>query len=358
MAADYSRVHRLLKIVTLIQGGGGWTPRRLSQECGTTERTIYRDLKMLEGAGIPYFYDEEKKTYAVRKDFFLPPVQLTLEESLALAALAEHVGGREQVPFTEAAARGIAKVRGQLPTAIRDELERIESTISIHLAAANPPEAAADVYAVVRFALSRRRALRCEYESIAGDGKKNNVQASAKDGIFLFNPYALFFGQRAWYAVGHHDGRHEVRCLKLTRFTRCELTDQTYTIPKDFSLNTHLGDAWRMIRGSKSHEVELEFDRTFAETIADTHWHRTQEVIWREDESIVFRCTVDGLDEIVWWVLSMGPHCVVRKPAELAGRVAEMAKQVYSLYREHADEGTPAAVPGDARTPRAKRRPR
>src|SRR3954466_16318294 len=88
MAADYSRVHRLLKILTLIQGGGGWTPRRLSQECGTTERTSYRDLKMREAAGIPYFFDEEIMRYAVRKDFFLPPVQLTLEESLALAALA------------------------------------------------------------------------------------------------------------------------------------------------------------------------------------------------------------------------------------------------------------------------------
>src|SRR5688572_31735726 len=126
MAADYGRSHRLLKILTLIQGGGGgWTPRRLAQECDTTERTIYRDLKLLEGAGIPYFFDEERKTYAVRRDFFMPPVQLTFEESLALAALADHVGAREQVPFTDAAARGIAKVRGQLPAAIRDELEKI-----------------------------------------------------------------------------------------------------------------------------------------------------------------------------------------------------------------------------------------
>lgn len=201
MAADYSRVHRLLKILTLIQGGGGggWTPRRLAHECGTTERTIYRDLKMLEGAGIPYFFDDEKKTYAVRKDFFLPPVQLTLEEALALTALAEQVGGKEQVPFTDAAARGIAKVRGQLPSSIRDEVEKIESNISIRLAAANPPEAAADVYAVVRFALSQRHALRCEHESIAGNAKNNGKAIGRhanndKNGVFTFRPYALFFG--------------------------------------------------------------------------------------------------------------------------------------------------------------------
>lgn len=40
---------------------------------------------------------------------------------------------------------------------------------------------------------------------------------------------------------------------------------------------------------------------------------------------MIFRCKVDGLDEIVWWILSMGPHCVVNKPPELADRVGELA---------------------------------
>src|ERR1700722_5052455 len=102
MAVDYSRIHRLLKILTLIQGSKGWTPKRLALECSTTERTIYRDMKMLEGGGIPYFFDEDAKGYSIHRNFFLPPVQLTLDEALALAALAQHVGGNEQVPFLKA----------------------------------------------------------------------------------------------------------------------------------------------------------------------------------------------------------------------------------------------------------------
>lgn len=66
-----------------------------------------------------------------------------------------------------------------------------------------------------------------------------------------------------------------------------------------------------MIRGKKAYKVELVFDAAFAETISDTHWHRTQQVDWQDDDSIVFRCKVDGLDEIVWWIMSMGPHCTV-----------------------------------------------
>jgi predicted DNA-binding transcriptional regulator YafY len=123
-----------------------------------------------------------------------------------------------------------------------------------------------------------------------------------------------------------------VRCLKLSRFEKIQLTDLAYEVPRGFSVQKHLGNAWRMIRGEKSYTVELEFDVEFAETVADTLWHPTQEVIWNDDGSILFRCTVDGLDEIVWWVLSMGPHCVVKKPGELAKRVSELAAATAGKY--------------------------
>lgn len=328
MPADYSRIHRLLKILTLIQGGDGWTPKRLAHECNTTERTIYRDMKMLDGAGIPYFYDDERKSYCVRRDFFMPPVDLTLEEALALTALAEHVGGREQVPFTRAASKAIAKIRGQLPPGIRRELEQIESRVSIQLAASNPPEGTADVYSKVQAALAKRHALTCEYESVSSHADGNG----RKPAPFLFRPYALFFATRAWYVLGYHGGRDEVRCLKLNRFTRVQPTTTEYSIPKRFSLESHLGHAWRMIRGKPRCDVELIFDRRFADTIADTHWHKTQQIEWLDDDSIRFCCTVDGMDEIVWWILSMGPHCRVVRPQALLDLVRDLAGKTAAQY--------------------------
>lgn len=349
MASDYSRIHRLLHVLTLIQGSTGWTAKRLAVECRTTERTIYRDLKMLEGAGIPYFYDEPSKGYSIRRDFFMPPVQLTLEETLALAALGEQIGGREQIPYLQTAVRAIAKVRGQLPQSLRNELEKIEQHVRINLAAASPPEAADDVYQRVRDAISARRMLRCAYESIR-QSTGGNGSADAEPGeqeIFLFKPYALLFNQRAWYVVGHHGGRSALRCLKLSRFARCEPTDRPYLIPSSFSLDKHLGKAWRMIRGPRCYDVELEFDPLFAETVADTHWHRTQQIDWLDDGSIRFRCQVEGLDEIVWWVLGMGPHCLVRQPPELIERVRGLAAQMQARYADPA----PAPQPGKGAKP-------
>ena len=41
---------------------------------------------------------------------------------------------------------------------------------------------------------------------------------------------------------------------------------------------------------------------------------------------------VSGLEEIVWWILSMGPHCKVIKPKALADRVRELANQTAAIY--------------------------
>lgn len=327
---DYARLHRILKIIFLIQGQKGWDAKRLAADCGVTQRTIYRDLDMLEGAGIPYFYDPQLKCYQIQRAFFMKPVELTLDESLAVIALGEHIGGQEQIPFTRAAARAVAKIRSQLPDRIRQELESLEAHLAIKLAAAVSPYGIGDVYEKVRDAITSRRMLRCQYDSVAGKRDGN-------DKPFLLKPYTLFFSQRAWYVVGHHSGRGEVRCLKLNRFRAISLTDQPYTIPAGFSLKKHLGNAWRMIRGKKTYEVELRFDSEFAETIADTHWHDTQQIDWLQDGSIIFRCKVEGLDEIVWWVLSMGPHCTVLAPPELRERVAQLALQTAAAYRESSD---------------------
>lgn len=326
MPADYSRIHRLLKILTLIQAKPGWTAEKLAKECGVTLRTIYRDMKALEGAGIPYFHDTENPGYRVRRDFFMPPVQLTLDESLALVALAEHIGGKEQVPMMRSAGRAVAKVRSLLPLSLRDQLDRLDNHVQIKLAASGPTEGVQDVYDHVRKAISTRRALLCAYES---PGKTVNGSRP-----FAFEPYTLFFGQRAWYTYGRHSKHKEVRCLKLSRFTSVALTDHPYRVPKTFRVEDHLGLAWRMVRGEKRYDVEMRFDPQFAETIADTHWHSTQEIEWNPDRSITFRCQVDGLDEIVWWVLGMGPHCKVQAPGELAKRVAELAQTTHSLYKQ------------------------
>lgn len=321
-------LHRLLKMITLLESAPGWTVAKLAKEFGVKDRTIFRDIKKLQGCGVPIESMRGRGGvggYRIQREFFLQPVQLTAEEALALSALAESVAEREQIAFLKPAHRAVAKIRAQLPADVIASIETVRSSVVIHTAASSAGDDYADVYDRVQQAIATQKVLECEYES-AGKG----TDAAEP---FRFEPYALFFGVRAWYAVGKHSRHSEVRTLKLSRFGRVRLTDTKYVIPASFSMEKHLGNAWGMVKGKESFEVEVEFSGPMQETVAETRWHRTQETEFDADAGVTrMRFTLDGLDEIVWWVLGMGPGCRVIKPQILADRVKELALATAGQY--------------------------
>lgn len=323
-----SDIHRLLKIVTLVQGPDAYSTERLAAALGVSERTIFRDISKLNDTGVPVKHDESWGGYRVGAGFFLPPLQLTVDEALALAVLCDDVAQKEQIAFLAPAWRALAKIEAQLPPETREELDALAGHVVVRTAQADPGEGSSDVYERMRAAIAARRAVRCEYESPASMARGESTERED----FLFEPYALLFSVRAWYALGRRDGREGVRCLKLSRFTRVSPTDSAYKIPKGFTVEKHLGNAWRLIPGPVEHDVVLRFEAPISETVADTRWHPTQTIEHDADGSITMRVCVAGLDEIVWWVLSMGPSCRVVEPAELAERVRDLAARTAALY--------------------------
>ena len=329
MAADYKHLNRLLEIYTLIQGGSGWTAKKLAEKFKTTTRTIFRDIDVLKSVGIPVNHDPDQKCYTIARDFYMRPVELTFHEALALVSLGRHVHDKNQIPFSHPALKALAKIRGQLPLPIRNELDLTDDHMSVKLAASGIQEGFEAYYEKIRKALATRTCLRCVYESARGDDPRDD---SGEPAHFQLKPYALFFCQRAWYVVGYHGLHGEIRICKLNRFADMQPTTQKYVIPKGFTLEKFLGNAWRMIRGNTTYQVELRFAADFAETITDTAWHPTQAYEYQDGGTLKWTCTVDGLDEIVWWVLSMGAHCTVLQPSELVERVRKEAANMLALY--------------------------
>lgn len=59
------RFGRILKLLGLIQGSGTWSASALAQELECSTRTVFRDLQVLELAGIPWYHDAESNSYRV-----------------------------------------------------------------------------------------------------------------------------------------------------------------------------------------------------------------------------------------------------------------------------------------------------
>lgn len=319
-------VERLLRLITLLQGPGGpWGRRSLAELLGQSTKSVSRDLDRLKAGGVPVEYDRIEQTYRIRAGFFMPPIDLTVAESVALSVLArssETAGHFLAGP----AAQAIEKLQSGLPQALREELAAVMPAVALHPARSESGDQVDDVWFKISRAIAHRRSLSCAYDAA------HSPNPSAPT-AFCFDPYALYFGQRAWYAIGQRGDREGLRTLRLSRFTSVQDLDRPYAIPDDFSLKQHLGNAWRMVRGDGTeHDIVLRFTLAFADTAGQTNWHPSQQNEEHPDGSLTLRFRIEGLDEILWWILGYGPGCVVESPDELRAMVAEKARETAKRY--------------------------
>jgi predicted DNA-binding transcriptional regulator YafY len=311
-------------ILRLVQSEPGWNARRLAKRLKVCEKTIYRYLKDLAAAGVDIEHDRRSGGYRLMQPYIPPPVQLTEEEAFALAAMCQEIGGQPQIAHLKPVASALRKIKETLPRDVRENLDAVAPHVVMKMAAAGRGDGRDEAaYRTIRQALRERRVLECCYESLKGEDSEE---------VFEFEPYSLFFAVRAWYCVGRHSRRADLRSLKLKRFTKIAMLPGHYEIPVDFSLREHLGNAWSMIRGEPEHDVEIWIDPAFRATLSDTRWHHTQYIEQQADGSAIFRCRVSGLEEIVWWVLGLGPRARVINPPALAERVHQLAGETAAAY--------------------------
>jgi proteasome accessory factor B len=195
--------------------------------------------------------------------------------------------------------------------------------VSIQPPPTNTLDGCTAVYEQLLGAISARRSVRICYNSLA----------ERKTLLTRLNPYRLLFSQRSWYVIGRSSVHRGTRTFNLGRITSLDLLDDAFRIPRGFSLNRYLGNAWRLIpEPGPDHEVHVRFAPLVAANVAEVAWHKTQRVLKNADGTLDFHVTVSGLHEISWWILGYGDQAVVVQPPELRRLVAARAFRMADCY--------------------------
>jgi len=321
------RLHRLLKLIALLRGPSSYNARRLAEHFHTSRRNVYRDLAILELAGVPYSYDADFGLgggYRIRPDFWFPTVGLSDQECLDLAVLTRAAESRN-IPLLEDVASVRDKLIGTLPAKQQDlirEASELFDVLSLHLADHGHSR---QIMTTVQMALLQRRQLEGIYRT---PYQKKSVRVKLQ-------PRRCFLAQQAWYLAAEDNSDGSTKLYRLTRFKELQLLSKPITIDRNFSLREYLGNAWAVHKGKDDRDwhIEIEFNPEGAELVAETQWHYTQEIERKPDGSLAFRATVSGLHEIKWWVLGWGDRAKVIKPPELVTEIIRLLDQTRDRYR-------------------------
>lgn len=307
----------------LLQAGKGNNAGALAKACGVTRRTIFRDLDVLRQAGVPLLLDDESGIYRIPGTYFLPPTNFTAEEALAVMVLCYEFGSGSRLPFYEAATSAALKLESCLPGRVRDRLRNATDAVHINLQPGSRLDDKLPVYQQLLGCIATRRAARIVYDSLS-DGQVINIKLS---------PYRLLFSRHSWYVIGRSSLHRETRTFNVGRIQTIELLDEQFQVPRSFSIERYLGNAWHLIPESgPDQDVLIRFSPMVARNVAEVVWHKTQKVSTRDDGSLDFQVRVSGLNEISWWILGYGDQAEVLKPERLRQLIAQRAGRMMQMY--------------------------
>ena len=226
------RAERLYALVDLLRGSRRpLSAARLSEEFEVSKRTIERDIQSLQLAGVPIYADHGVSGgYSILREHSLPPLNLTVPESLAVLA---GLGLLETSPYGAASRRARAKI---LAIIREDQLAPVSEALAsmFVIDSPSPSEVATSLSPE---AIAARRVVRLDYTAV--DGKTRTTRDVEAMGLLR--------GGDAWVFVGWCRLREGIRGFHLDRIRHLEITDEVFTERDPAVLDTDLS-RWRTRR--------------------------------------------------------------------------------------------------------------
>ena len=313
-------------IRTLMVRKTGVTVNDLADEYDVSRRTIYRDLIALQGANYPLCEEkiENRKYWKLEEDFKkVPPPTFTLTELMALRLSKNQLRYLKGTPFKKDFDTIFKKIGRYLPAKALPHLDLHEEVIFVHPEAPKDYSRMGKEISIIQQSLSRFKSLKMVYKSLWRGTPKQ----------YLINPYALISFKRGLYILAYVQEYKELRHFAVERIKEVELTDKSYEIPEDFSIEEYTGSAFGIITG-KPFRVKIEFTREVAPYIKERVWHKSQRISEKKDGRVILTMKVGGKEELISWILSFGPTAKVLEPKWLKDQIKKelnLSLKSYSL---------------------------
>lgn len=207
---EYSEVNRLSRLAAILiqfQTKRIITATELSQKFQVSKRTIYRDIKALERAGVPIF-TEEGKGYGLMEGYRIPPVMFTEKQANALILAEQLVLKNKDASFIKDYSEAIDKIKSILRYTIKDKANLLANRTQF--SEIKDQERNSNNLSDIQNALTNYNLVKVEY--INKEGSITNR---------VIEPFAILSAEN-WYLIAWCRLRKEFRFFRPDRMRKME----------------------------------------------------------------------------------------------------------------------------------------
>ncbi|MEH3114816.1 helix-turn-helix transcriptional regulator [Pedobacter terrae] len=224
---DATRIARLTAILTSLQGKKLVIASELATKFSVSVRTIYRDLKTLELAGIPV-YTEEGKGYRLMDGYRLPPVMFTEREANTFITIEHLIHKTRDTSLIKEYNTALDKIKAVLRADTKEKATLLSTRIAI--SPAFVAKNFSDSLTQIQAALTGFKVLKIRYESA-------NVQNLTEREI---EPFAFYYSlEESWLVIAFCRLRNDFRMFRLDRIQSLAMIEETFS-PHNITLASYL----------------------------------------------------------------------------------------------------------------------
>ncbi|OEJ98936.1 DNA-binding transcriptional regulator [Flavivirga aquatica] len=220
-----SQLSRLIAILTLLKSKRLLTANELAQKFDVSIRTIYRDIRKLEEAGVPVT-TIEGRGYSLMEGYQVAPVQFTEKQANALITAQHLVNQTKDISFVEDFKEALTKIKSVFRSSIQEKSELLDS--KIHIFNNNYENISSNALSEIQLAITNFNYVEINY------CKANDTNISFRK----IEPYAFYSTNHKWILIAWCHLRDEYRAFRIDRIQHFKILNNTFEDRK-FNLQTY-----------------------------------------------------------------------------------------------------------------------
>jgi predicted DNA-binding transcriptional regulator YafY len=310
-----NRIDRIAAILIQLQSRRVTKAQDIADRFSISLRTVYRDVKALEEAGIPLI-GEAGVGYSLMDGYRLPPVMFTREEAIAFLTAEKLVGQLTDSPNSANYRSAMYKIKAVLRTTEKDLLENMDTHIEVlqgRRTTAIKPEL--DLIQPILKSITEGRVVAIKY--FAQHNQQNSERHVEPVGVFFLDGY--------WHLIAFCRMRADYRDFRLDRILAINLLDEKFDRVhpplKDYLQNRY--------RDLNLREVVIRIDKKALPYINEQKYYGGYVSEKDLGDGRVEMFFLSGsMEGFARWYMMYGDVATIVKPDELRERVKAIAAKL------------------------------
>ena len=309
---ELNRFDRTLAILVLLQSRKLVKAQDLSHRFGVSLRTIYRDIRSLEAAGVPIL-GEAGVGYSIMEGYRLPPVMFTREEAGSFVA-AEKL----MLQFTDAGLgayfkSAMDKIKSVLKGSEKDWITVLEK--GVWTATGYEPfnnNAIVNVLPILFNSIALQQQVHMTYRSLSSAEPQNR----------LIEPVGVFYENNRWYLYAYCHLRNDYRQFRTDRILAIKPTEKPFS-----KSHNNIGNLKKEKADCIKTKVVIAVHKKAAQYISEgrKYYGFTEEKEYGHEMHMTFMTT--SMEGLARWYLMFGDQARILEPVELKLKVKELAEK-------------------------------